>query len=457
MHDGSLLCFVAGVQGVSWSIDFEHPVVAIFDIAHPNPIDDEDRPQPLLLEHPHPLLVQDLPLDFVQLQALPESTFIGRIGHDFFAMSRDNYPLVPFAPAVVTKELGPGSGPEGHQDDNDDGAFDDADVDKDQVPNTCQGADCLLGRHRVQPPIVAGNTDAVIEAPSSPLLIEAPSTQNSPRVQPTSVTPNRSSPHLPDRSTVLASLTRPVRQISNGDANPTLVMLLLAVLGYVYVSKLRALNRQSKVVDTSSMPDVTSSRSSSKVILSPDMDKGEAKLPAAPPQDIPAAMDASSTRPSTPPMPALTLGPSNGSPARLRSESLSMVMASPSLKALPPLPPPNGADMDGEGESDDGKDGKEGTGPRRKGRRRRGKKQKKQAALSATAGEPTGLGVPNLLNGTSGAAEDSASDKELSKLTLSETEVKDDAMDEIIIPPAKLGGPQFVGGLTVTDAILGKS
>jgi serine/threonine-protein kinase/endoribonuclease IRE1 len=135
--------------------------------------------------------------------------------------------------------------------------------------------------------------------------------------------------------------------------------------------------------------------------------------------------------------------------------------ASPSigaLKELPPLPPSaEGADLEADGESDDGKDGKEGAGPRRKGRRRRGKKQKKGAAALAAAagGEPTALGAPILLNGP-GGADDSASDKELSKLTLSEAETRDDAAEDLVIATPKLGGPQIVGGLTVTETILGE-
>ncbi|ORY75948.1 hypothetical protein BCR35DRAFT_305999 [Leucosporidium creatinivorum] len=447
MHDGSLLCFVAGVPGVHWSIDFEVPVVSVFDVALTTAMDGNgESAQPLLFEHPHPLLVdEELPLDFEQLSLLPATTYLGRIGNDLFAMSRDHFPLVTFSPPNELLVDGIDAG-EGAGMDEDSGTPEDGEDGSPQPAAACRGIDCLLGRHVLRPGVSSGVVDATIDGPSPPLLIEGPS--QPPRSAPTSATPNRSSPHFPNRSTVLASLSKPVRKISNGDANPTLFVTLLAVLGYLYARKLWT--GKSKLEDGVAAPvEPTKAKRSPSPVVDQKIDV----LPPTPGDDLPLPpLDPSSPTPSTPPTPALPLSPS-GSPIRARSSSLSQTLSqSPiisALKELPPLPPQDdnvvNGDAEGEGDSDGG-EGKAGEGaPRKKGRRRRGKKTKKNAVAVV---EPVGLAMYGEGEGVG--------DKELEGLRLSEADIKEEGSEEgPAVDVVRLGEPQTIGGLSVSETILG--
>lgn len=432
-----------------WSIDFEVPVVSVFDVALTTATEGSgESVQPLLFEHPHPLLVdEELPLDFEQLSLLPATTYLGRVGNDLFAMSRDHFPLVTFSPPNEALVDGIDAG-EGRGTDDESGKQGDAEGEDDTPSPACRGIDCLLGRHVLRPGVSSGVADVTIDGPSPPLLIEGPS--QPPRSAPTSTTPNRSSPHFPNRSTVLASLSKPVRKTLNGDANPTLFVALLAFLGYLYARKLWT--SKSKLED-----GVEASAEPTKVRrpASPLVDQKVDLLPPTPNDDpsLPP-LDPSSPSPSTPPTPALPRSPS-GSPIRVRSASLSQTLSqSPiisSLKELPPLPPSDevvvNGDVEGEGDSDGG-EGKGGEGaPRKKGRRRRGKKTKKNVVAVV---EPVGLAMFGEGEGVG--------DKELEGLRLSEAETKEEGSEDgPAVEVVRLGEPQTIGGLSVSETILGES
>ncbi|KAM0790703.1 hypothetical protein ACM66B_004560 [Microbotryomycetes sp. NB124-2] len=464
MHDGALLCFTAGIPGVSWSIDFETPVVSIFDVAI-NPEDGKgEQAQPLLFGHPHPLLVEEeLPFDFRQLQQLPETTYIGRIGKDVFALNRDNFPLVAFAPSFGEPTIGDRSDAEhGEVDDvirndgnNDDGAL---------VPiagGKCRGIDCLLGRHQTKQTI----PDQAIEpAPSRP-AIDGPTSQV-PLLEPTAV-PNPSSPPFPNRSSVLARLSRPVRKISDGDVNPTLFLLFLAMIGYYYVKKLSI-----KTDRPSKTSQVVGSKAAQSIV---------ANEPAvARPRQFQAVLKEPETA-SDPPAAPQELEPAQVSAeSSTRTRSGSLVSSSgpspviPPTKDLPPLPQANGEEVeaDSDGEGDTAEKGPEGV-YRKKGRRRRGKKGKHKqavvaaaavaAAAAAAAGEPvldpSSSPAPN---GTeeSGESDDkvkpvsSPLDDDLRGLQLTAADLKEEKeLDDF--ETVSLAGPLVVGGLSVSDKILG--
>lgn len=395
MHSGSLVCFLAGVPGVSWSIDFETPVVSVFDIAIPNVDEDGgatgETAQPVMFEQPHPLLVKDLPVDFNQLQQLPESTFIGRVGDGLFAMSRDHFPLVSFAPDHrVVPRLDAKSTEKTYEDDDED---DENDVpsslpDDEDDSQTCRGINCLVGRHRVRPTLSPGGTDrsSQIEAGSPPpLLIEAPPTSSSSSPPPYHP-PSHSSPHLPNRSTVLANLVyRPVRRISNGEDKGIIFFTILALLGWFYVRKISTSSSASstdpqKLASSSNITPSTSTSSTTSAVSidHPPSPPLPLKTPPPPP---PANSFSTPSSPSTSLSPALPLSPQQQyTHNRARSTSLSL---SPSLKELPPLPPPDEEDSDG-GPRDGTTD--EIATPRKKTRRRRGKKGKHKLGANGELG-----------------------------------------------------------------------
>ncbi|GAA5840497.1 hypothetical protein JCM9279_007347 [Rhodotorula babjevae] len=250
MHDGSLVCFRAGAPGYHWSINFEAPVVSVFDVVVPVPSSSSSAPtSPMMLEQPHPLLVDDLPLDFAVLQQEPAATFVGRIGApsgggpragamsgegELFAMSRDRFPLVPFAQVAEVARAGLGG--EGLEREGEP----DADAPLPPAREPCHGVDCLVGRHKLRnpPPVSPIALDSTIDpaSPSEPLLLDGPSSSTAEPVSTspslpldddlTVPTPNRRSPHQPGSSTLLASLyksgvVRPLRglgEASGGSA-----------------------------------------------------------------------------------------------------------------------------------------------------------------------------------------------------------------------------------------------
>ncbi|GAA95853.1 uncharacterized protein L969DRAFT_50761 [Mixia osmundae IAM 14324] len=101
MHDGSLVCFKAGDHGLQWTVQFDSPAVSVFDIATPRTASEhEEAGQPLLFAQPQPRPAFGLPSSFMALRNLPETTFVGNHGTTYYAMSRDTFPLVAFAPSA---------------------------------------------------------------------------------------------------------------------------------------------------------------------------------------------------------------------------------------------------------------------------------------------------------------------------------------------------------------------
>ena len=220
MHDGSLMCFIAGVPGLQWTIGFDVPVVAVFDIATPPNPSSVENSQPIMLEQPHPLPVDGVPIAFDELQELPETTFIGKIGEDLFAMSRGNFPLVAFAPLNVIIDGGV-----------------DREVDEEEemtpVVASCVGNDCLLGSHRVQKSTISPPS---IEPPPVRLGIEAPSSTPSTGLSSTTTLP---SPAPPNRSaTILAAIYQPVKSLSGDTRLSALGFGLLGIAGWLWGKKL---------------------------------------------------------------------------------------------------------------------------------------------------------------------------------------------------------------------------
>ena len=138
MPDGNLVCFRAGEQGFQWSVTFDAPAISIFDVALPPSSSGAaaaggERPQPLMFPQPKPLPADGLPPSFKALANLPHTTFVGLAPDgNAFAMSRDHFPLVAFAPAP--------------QHDIAVHPTDDAD---EAVSRPCRGIECLVGAHRV--------------------------------------------------------------------------------------------------------------------------------------------------------------------------------------------------------------------------------------------------------------------------------------------------------------------
>ena len=220
MHDGSLMCFVAGVPGLQWTIGFDVPVVAVFDIATPPNPSSVENSQPIMLEQPHPLPVDGLPIAFDELQELPETTFIGKIGDDLFAMSRGNFPLVAFAPLNFVEEMDRVDGEE---------------EEEDSVPvvSNCVGNACLVGSHRVQKSVIPPPS---IEPPPIRLGIEAPSSTPSTGLSSTTMLP---SPAAPNRSaTILAAIYEPVKSLSGDTQLSALGFGLLGIAGWLWGKKL---------------------------------------------------------------------------------------------------------------------------------------------------------------------------------------------------------------------------
>ncbi|GJN92612.1 hypothetical protein Rhopal_005647-T1 [Rhodotorula paludigena] len=428
MHDGALVCFRAGQTNFQWTIDFEAPVVSVFDVVVPLPSDStsSNAPpgSPLMLEQPHPLLVNDLPLDFSVLQREPESTFVGRIrtpqsgrGGDkvgegeLFAMSRDRFPLVPFAQVAKAAAVVTGADEEGSEPSSEDGSA----AGGAQPPPTCSGIECIIGRHRVRNPAPvrpAPGLDAASPSPSEPLLLDGPSSldalpsassrpelpgpETGAAAQPHNSTPNRRSPHQPGSSTLLASLyrSRVVRPLLGGvDGEPAssgsrltagVVLLVLAAWAWGKVRKSAggASPQEGKVrvgaregrrrgkkgrraagAAGTDEDDAGTGASTPSAPLDFAIARGAASANAAAPK-------ASSTTgreglrrrsPSTPPTPtsgtfaALSATPGTASRARARASSLSLGPAFPgsaTTKDLPPLPSNEQHDDDDEGSPD---------------------------------------------------------------------------------------------------------
>ncbi|GAA5832713.1 hypothetical protein JCM11251_005732 [Rhodosporidiobolus azoricus] len=320
MPDGALVCFRAGQSGVHWSLDFEAPVVSVFDVVVPPPSEPGDaRQHPIMFEQPHPLLVPDLPLDFAVLQQEPAAAFVGRIDaageagqgergekrSELFAMSRDRFPLVPFAQmAEAAKQnvnvpaAGLG-GEEGKEDDSDGRKWHEA-------PDRCRGTDCIIGRHRLRnpPPPSPVHLDATLDPPPSSsserLLIEAPPSSSddpspsSPHAHPAG-TPNRRSPHYPGSSTLLASLykstARELRALGPQEAGGgkfTFGVLLLVLAAWIWTKGrgkkegAAASGQKVRFVDKGRKGDKARSRRSSG-----EESVEDGSLPATPPDEQP--------------------------------------------------------------------------------------------------------------------------------------------------------------------------
>lgn len=215
------MCFVAGVPGLQWTIGFDVPVVAVFDIATPPNPSSIENSQPIMLEQPHPLPVDGLPIAFDELQELPETTFIGKIGDDLFAMSRGNFPLVAFAPLNIVEGV------------VDLEVDEEEEVDSTPAVSSCVGSDCLLGSHRVQKSTISPPS---IEPPPVRLGIEAPSSTPSTGLSSTTTLPT---PAFPNRSaTILAAIYQPVKSLSGETRLSALGFGLLGIAGWLWGKKL---------------------------------------------------------------------------------------------------------------------------------------------------------------------------------------------------------------------------
>ncbi|GAA6031523.1 hypothetical protein JCM8097_006498 [Rhodosporidiobolus ruineniae] len=411
MHDGSLVCFRAGQPGVQWSIDFENPVVSIFDVVvPPRAAPGQARQQPIMFEQPHPLLVPDLPLDFSLLQQEPAATFVGLIEAsgaekeplagekrgELFAMSRDRFPLVPFAQmAEAAREVSPG---EGDSQADEPAEEEEEKTGSEGTPNHgCRGVTCIVGRHRLRnpPPPSPVHLDSTIDpVPSEPLLIEAPPSSDEPSPSsPRGIAgphgpPDRRSPHQPGSSTLLAGLykstARELKELGTGEAGGgrfTLSVVFLVLAAWVWTKvKAKKAVQGGKVRfagEEKAIEERRSRRSSAEDTVEDDAfpptptDEKEISFDVAgetPKQRGAAKVKTSDTEngltnavrrrsPSSPPTPTslgfnLTQPPllgasTSSSSSRARSSSLSLAPALPivsPLKALPPLPPTDGDD-----------------------------------------------------------------------------------------------------------------
>ena len=451
MHDGSLVCFRAGKPGIFWTIDFENPVVSVFDVLVPaasseasstsvDPSEnDSDERHPIMFEQPHPLLVPDLPLDFALLQREPAATFVGRVppavdqshgatgskGGELFAMSRDRFPLVPFAQVaeIAQGESGTGGDGDGEHSPREGG---DGEGEAPASPKPCRGLDCLIGRHRLlhPPPPSPIGIDATLDPGSpEPLLLEggddgsdskkkpSPSSPHSGGRNDSPQAPHRRSPHLPGSSTLLSRFYESsVRELSGQgekSSGKLTVGVLLVVLAIWWWTKIRK---------TASAPPPSKIRYSNGVSTS----SPENSADASPNSVNGAARETSKSRqrsPSSPPTPTKSDRPIA---VRRRSSSVSLMPAatiSAVSKELPPLPPAvpsiegaadpappaslakTGPSTQGNGDGDDGDsdsgalDGAAGPGtpPRKRNRRRRGAKKKKpKDGASAGLGDELG-------------------------------------------------------------------
>lgn len=142
MHDGSVVCFFiedrekqaigGGEGGLEWTNRFSSPVVGVYDIVYPSlssspsassasisshpslhqsSAQPTSNPAPTLLPHP----AKPLHSNLQGLSNLPNTAFIGRLDNtastsasecEYFAMSKENYPLIAFAPAFDTEGQG---------------------------------------------------------------------------------------------------------------------------------------------------------------------------------------------------------------------------------------------------------------------------------------------------------------------------------------------------------------
>lgn len=404
MHDGSLVCFRAGAPGYHWSINFHAPVVSVFDVVVPLPSPSSSAPtSPMMLEQPHPLLVKDLPLDFAVLQQEPAATFVGRIGDapsdgqregsmsgegELFAMSRDHFPLVPFAQvaeaARATLERDEQEDDAAHAGGGGGGPPEPA------RGEPCRGVDCLIGRHKLRnPPLVSPiGLDATLDpaAAAEPLLLDGPSSSTAEPTVPTSSLPaddtprpNRRSPHQPGSSTLLASLyksgvVRPLRGLgeaggaSAGRLTMGVVLLVLAAWAWARLKQQRDGEGAAAAGGTAKVRIAGSNKRSKARRASTETEEDD-ELPGTPPDGDgrgPAVVSRSvaavkkqrqagtsngprKRSPSTPPTPtglaytASSGAATAGSTGRGRASSVSSSSAlSSSLtlsKDLPPLPP----------------------------------------------------------------------------------------------------------------------
>ncbi|GAA5868578.1 hypothetical protein JCM1840_005495 [Sporobolomyces johnsonii] len=528
MHDGSLICFRAGQPGVHWSIDFETPVVGVFDIALPTSSASQqlsggvdDTAHPVMFEQPHPLLVPDLPLDFAVLQKEPAATFIGKVdahagvegSGELFAMSRDRFPLVPFAAMAQVAEAETSTAAEGELPEEE-GAT--------AAPTKRHESDFLIGRHRLRnppPPSPIGLDSTLDPAPSSsdPLLIEAtpanaPSSPSPNRALPPTAavdpTPNRRSPHYPGSSTLLASLyeSSVVRELGEHrqTGKMTLGVVLLVLIAWFWTrgKTLGGMKGEAREEGAKTRRGRRRRKAPQQAVQTHETtdEQEEPQVPKPKPLAVTVtATTAAGNRPSglrrrspsTPPTPtslAFTLSSSSSSSAgssgnRGRASSLSLAPALPivsPLKALPPLPPsetldppsllpplplstestptlapaasldegspplPSGADDDGDSDSPP----LGGTPTRKRGRRRRGKKTKKAAKEASLDDEL-------LPAGERGLEEITLGEREIGEGGSAQVDEEGRGVDgEIASEKAKVD-PQVVGGLSVSETILG--
>lgn len=448
MHDGSLVCFRAGRPGIFWTIDFAAPIVSVFDVVVPTagpgaPSADGaaaglggDERHPIMFEQPHPLLVPDLPLDFALLQREPAATFVGRLalpadsargrngGGELFAMSRDRFPLVPFAQVAEVAQT-PSHSPTDADASRDESGSEDAGATR----PPCRGLECLIGRHKLlnpPPPSPIGIGATLDSGSPEPLLLEGAEGEAS-ATRDATLPSDGAAPTARSTGSVLARAYRAsVRELQGqGDAGggrlafSVLVVVLAAWWWTKYRKASPAEASDSRVGDAkmSETGGASQARNDEPRVANGADSTGRRKR-----------------SPSTPPTPTEPTRPHG---LRRRSSSTSVLPAVPIStvsKELPPLPPAvpsiaggtelgaqvdstqaaraNGAADGDEGESDSGAlDGPVGPGtpPRKRNRRRRGAKKKKPKD-----------GVPGL-------ADELGDDRELLEgIALSERETRDE-------------------------------
>lgn len=403
-----------------------------------------------MFEQPHPSPVEGLPVAFDKTQSLPETTFVGRVDGGLFAMSREHFPLVAFAPVNgADKEVingnRPSSSPKG-------------------AGTKCKGLACLVGAHRLVKSAIVP-VENTLDPPPEFLAIGAPPASTASSSAATStpplLIPSNSTPPPPHRS-VFAAIYLPIQRLSTG-SSAVIVSFLLIILGGLYARKQRT-RRTPKEVEEASIK-VTANKGSTKTTTTPHPKRSIKKIAKTsttstilPPSVLPSP--ASST-PTTPPLsttPSLTtLLPS----AIIDAPTLPITTTSllPSLssspilrevsKDLPPLPQliTEDDDLDSETELLNG----ESMTPKRKGRRKRGKKTKKKLVVE----EAELLGYAG--GGGGELSEEVSLGQSLEELSLVDL-VTVGGGEEVgmEIEESTSGDPSLIGSLSVSETILGE-
>ena len=280
MHDGSLVCFQAGTDGLQWTNRFTQPVIAVYDIVYPPSFDRSGtatRPQPLLYPHPS----QEVHSGLAGLANLPSATFVGRTESsdgqlEYFAMSNAHYPLVAFAPASMLD----GSHHQGLPNDENLG-----------WKGKGQRLDGIIGPHRIDEPLDTGKT--IDPAPEPPLSIDPPP-QGEDSLPP---------PLHRDRQNSARTLSYTGSVLNSFSFQATLLLVASLALSLLYLRKyLKKQQHQGKFRSDRALDSVGSSKPSVEESTAvkyplPTEDKQITQLPAA--ADRPTRINGHRISPST--------------------------------------------------------------------------------------------------------------------------------------------------------------